>query len=883
MLLAAIVFAAIMTEKNGTFADAPAGAAVSVPSAFIPYGTYTGGSGSTEYMRVGTNLVGAVASLIDGLWERVAIPYGFLPGEYPFREDARDTKRILATALNFDGVDDERGVRAPLERTLADGYVYETWSPGPGGVYTFKTNAIHAGIAGSYTEGCVDGDGVRWRRGNRDPVVWSSRKADNLIIGADQPPRARSWSGRLPFLRDETNQWRRVFPVYSAYEYDPHFFPSNDADKVARYVDYYRPHLSRWMQADHVAGIWGDDVYGALGDGTGWALADALSGYSVATNALMEEVLKIDPGFEYNYPPQLTNDYWTVSGPLGSFELHHYEEAGVIVWWNNIGDISDYYVELTYYPDDGSWRFFIGLDPFMPIYRYQTNAEKESEYLDLGEYHAQHIQLYADTDDYTHWRNGTTRLDWKRLGIIAQLERHMEITYRAREREDYLPLWEFYVRAHRHYAGYINLHIKIADGAIAEAYVVGHKPSSSLRYVDWTATGDSAEVETNRISASYPTARTIVNLDGSQVHNVTTPAIFSGVVGVRDDFVFQSIADAMRNAPEWPSGSRRFRADMNIDASGIAFGTIFIWYSESDVRSFSVGSAPFFYFNVPDLESEDVFHLSRDDAKIARDVTTRANNATQEYRLMGHDIPAAYPEVMAEAEVTNLEARLWGDGYIKQISLPTLEVRLAASNDYWASQLDAEPVMPYLGEFLETNADIRAFRYQCDVADSSSLDDFRGDRLIALRDLDSEVKKHFQRFAGRAITTGLAPRAAFNAAEIAAFDRAIANANAGVSIVKKIYGGADRTWIEGTFDFDDGWQEGDVLDFYSVAESGATNTWQIVYSTTNYVTHPYGVWEVAVSAQADAAITNSGIRVDGHQNQMMKTLWKFKNMRDPNL
>ena len=110
MLFAALVLAAIMTEKNGTFADAPPGAAVSVSSSYIPYGTYTDGIGGTEYKRVGTNLVGAVASMIDGLWERVALPYGWLPEDlaegddelkYPLHETVRDSKRIFATAIGW--------------------------------------------------------------------------------------------------------------------------------------------------------------------------------------------------------------------------------------------------------------------------------------------------------------------------------------------------------------------------------------------------------------------------------------------------------------------------------------------------------------------------------------------------------------------------------------------------------------------------------------------------------------------------------------------------------------------------------------------------------------------------------------------------------------
>ena len=194
MLFAALVLASIMTESNGTFADAPSNAAVAVDSQYIPYGTYTDGNGGTEYKRVGTNLVGAVASMIDGLWERVALPYGWLPEDlaeddeelkYPLRETARDSKRIFATAINYDGYgrrseSGAEGVRSPIEETLANGYVYEYWAPGPGGLYTYETNAVHAGIAGSAPEGFVNSSGLRYRGYGAIPIVWTSRQAEEI-------------------------------------------------------------------------------------------------------------------------------------------------------------------------------------------------------------------------------------------------------------------------------------------------------------------------------------------------------------------------------------------------------------------------------------------------------------------------------------------------------------------------------------------------------------------------------------------------------------------------------------------------------------------------------------------------------------------------------
>lgn len=890
MLFAALLFAAIMTEKNGTFADAPAGAAVAVDSRYIPYGTYTDGNGGTEYKRVGTNLVGAVASMIDGLWERVALPYGWLPEDlaedddelkYPLHETARDSKRILANAINYYGSDDGgQGVRYPIEETLANGYVYETWEPGPGGVYTYKTNAVHAGIAGSALNGFIVSEGLRFREYEPVPIAWTSRKAEE-IFGDPEPPISKTWSATLPFTTQHTDTWQRVFAPYSAYEYDPHIFQSNYEDFVAWNLDYARPHIRRWMMAEHVDDLWGRDVLGSAGDGAGTDLEEWLRKAPVATNAVMEEVLKVDPGFEYNYPPVETNSFWEVSGPLGSFKLNLYGWAMGVTWDNWYEPYpTNYYVEIVYY-DSNYHLYFFDVASGEQVYDDGVSADEDADTVYFDGYAAYRTRLYNDADDFKHWRNMTTRLDWKRLGIIAQLERHLEITYRVREREDYLPLWEFLVRAHRNYTGSLPLHIKIADGEITEAYVVGHEPSLSLRYASWAFDGESAIAETNRTTSSYPTARTVVNLDGSAVGSTYSPA--SGTFDVRDDVIFEAIAHAIaRFVNPWPAGAKRISVDLNVTAAGVSVATIFVWFGPGDVRSFSAGDAPVSSFLVPDTEVDDTFALSRDDAKVARDITTMANNATQEYKLMKRDIPAAYPAEMSETAVSNLESRLWRNGYIKSITLPTIEVRLAATNDYWAGLRDAEPAMPWLGEIGETNADIRAFRYQCDVKDSVGLDNSRGDRLLSLRDLDSEVKKHFKKFAGRDITSGLAGRAAFNAAEIAAFNNAIANANAVVRIDKQV---VDELLVfEAEFNFDNGWKDGDAADLYRVSPELGTNlVRQIVYSTTNYTAHAYGDWSVNVSASAYPAITNSGIRVDGHQNQLMKTLWKFKNMRDPNL
>lgn len=904
-MLLALMLAAIITERNGTFADAPSNAAESVSSPYIPYGTYTDGSGSTEYLRVGTNLVGAVASAIDGLWERVAIPYGWLPGylavdeyaelQYPLRETCRSTRRILAKALNGDG-DGRSGqvgiqnawLRSPIEQTLADYYIWEAWSPESG---LWRTNATHMGIAGGNPIYCINSSGVRFPEYDQytpDPVAWSSRTAETLFPDAPVPI-SSEWTAELPFLADRTNDWRSVFPAYLAYEYDEHFFRTNENDFVAQYWDYTRWHLRRWIIPDHLDHAWGSDVWGSEGSGAGRDLDFALQSIPVATNAVLEEVLKVDPGWDYFYPPVETNSYWDVSGNLGSFRLNFYGWSGGLLWDNWFEPYpTNYYVETTF--DNDLYSLFIFDAPTgAQLYQGSVYGDETLDTVYFDEYTANRTRIYNDADDFRHWRNMTRRFDWKRLGIICQLERQMEITYRAREREDYLPLWEFFVRAHRDYTGTFGpVHVKIVDGTIEEFYVVGHKDqpdARSLKYASWTLADQYAIAQTNRLSASYPTARGIVFLAGPFVNTVDTPADFRGDFTAQDYYVLTQLAAALSTVDPLPTGSKHFRVDIAPAVDGPRFSAIWITYSAGDTGDTRYYPAPEWFpsfcpYTVPDLESEGVYSLARDDAKEARDITTRANDAGEEYKLMGRDIPAAYPEEMTVSAVSNLEKRLWAE-YIKRISLPTIEVRLAeTNNDYWASQVDAEPVMPYLPDGT-TNVDKRAFRY-LNVA-GSDLDDFRGERLLSLRDLDAEVKKHFRSMAGRDITAGLAGRAQFNAREINELNNALEDADAVPTL--EILPPFDDAWLEGIVRFAENayFEEGDTVDLYTVSGSALTNHWTLVYSTTNLNARAWGSWAVNLSATANAAITNSGVRVDGHQNQMMKTLWKFKNMRDPTL
>lgn len=108
----------------------------------------------------------------------------------------------------------------------------------------------------------------------------------------------------------------------------------------------------------------------------------------------------------------------------------------------------------------------------------------------------------ADTDDYVHWRNMTTRLDWKRLGIICQLERQMETTYKVYEGAmDYLPFLKFTAEHGITFDDYVDIELPPVEEAIST-----NIPLRTLSPT-WSQSGESYEITTNSLGWSRPTCR----------------------------------------------------------------------------------------------------------------------------------------------------------------------------------------------------------------------------------------------------------------------------------------------------------------------------------------------------------------------------------------
>ena len=270
-LAASALHAAIITERNDLFLYLPdyatfrgSSAAPGIDSCWIPYGTYTGGSGSTEYTRVTSNLVGVVYSAYDGLLERAS----YYPIKEPWWLFWNNNFPSNGTLRVFDWLNrGYGGAEETIEEVLALTEIEndEWWHPGAG--------------QGYYHRGMLSRCG--------------SRVLDALTGNTD-PPIATSWSETLPFRAADSNVWINVFPSFGSLLYDSYIWvaPTN-ADVRPRYIheavqDHW--YAEFWSNPVDFESVVGEDFKKSAD-----ALAEVL--WSTPTPYTIEDVLSVDTGF----------------------------------------------------------------------------------------------------------------------------------------------------------------------------------------------------------------------------------------------------------------------------------------------------------------------------------------------------------------------------------------------------------------------------------------------------------------------------------------------------------------------------------------------------------------------------------------------------------
>ena len=467
-----VATSAVYTERNGVYKGVgcytpPKYTFVGLDSCWIPYGTYTGGTGGTEYTRVTDRLMGVMASAIGGLAEREhAISGG----------DSTYMLRPLGLADNFSLTDDGSFLSSStnLSFRISD---------------QLNVNMIRVVRQDTNYYYNVDYHGLEDELLSR-AYQFGSRRLDSLT-GDATPPIASAWSSKMPFSTNDIERWRNVYPTYGRCTNDMHFTQRDIANE-----DYW----SDVIFPDIDYEIWGDDIAEALEGEDGLRALTSRS----PINCTIEDVLSYDTGFKY--PARLTNDYWTVDGR----QLNRASISGewddlahaYVAYWDCFTNGLYYVIQANNYATE--WIYFCyDPQPGEYVFSYYSSGSASSKSFNFEGHSATKTEFW-DSDDYAHWTNGTYRLDWKRLGIICQLERQMEITYDNNEGTDTLPVWDLWANDDLTYKAEqlsIPLPKATGNGQIMEP------ATGILNQVSWELEEENYQSSTNIYSWGTPTCR----------------------------------------------------------------------------------------------------------------------------------------------------------------------------------------------------------------------------------------------------------------------------------------------------------------------------------------------------------------------------------------
>lgn len=822
--------AAIITERNDVFSIFPesavfrgTSAAPGIVSQWIPYGTYTGGSGGTEYLRVTSNLVGVVASVYDGYWERYNIGVNSSTNirDYAYGELwTNDTRRVL---------DYINATRSPL--------VYGDWQG-------LRTN--------DYARECIEER--LCPTSGLFAVAFGSRVLDALAVNVD-PPIPTSWTAAIPFSAADADDWVSVWPTYNILTNDAHFLTSTNRTP-------WRNHVSSFLYLGNFAG---QDYSAACDD-----LFDALDNKFVPVT--MPEVLAYDTGLKYpNGSP--TNDYW-ISWDV---RLDGNIDQGWSYFGESLGyDGMQYYID--YWGDDDPYWNLRVIDEYGEVtgspgyYLVDALEQGDRNFSSFDGNETRRIRLYDETDDFAHWRNMTRRLDWRRLGIICQLERQMETTYYPRG-SDQLPLVAEYAEVGNTYTGSLSVAYTIAQAPDPDT---GDWPvtwEGSLSDVNWQREGSSRDVTTNFQGMSFPVAAA-----GQPflVAGIPNTSVTLGYFDIPCPDMKDLCANYFTTAPTEISDGNYFFSVYGTFSIGGTAATLNIeggYIMDSDYEYHDEYHQDTFGYWSFESGSAD-FGLTLGESKSAHSTYTLSDALSARSNLV--------------ESITRNDIFFWNNGWIAERTLPTYEMMIAATN--CADLVDVSfsegwPVEMHWDDLAPSNGPQRVFRLSPEPTVAESRVALMNNRVAILLGLDREVKTRFASLAGQSVTSIASASANLTPSESAKLRAEIGAMHPPMHVTASTFQGDQEHYgyddkmayivIDGHLDIASGVVEAATIDYVYDQE--------IVPIVNN--AYRFGNWGLALGeAKAGMSATNCPpVRVDGHQSQMLKTLWRFKNLRDPNL
>lgn len=465
------------------------------------------------------------------------------------------------------------------------------------------------------------------------------------------------------------------------------------------------------------------------------------------------------------------------------------------------------------------------------------------------------------TNDFKHWRNMSRRFDWKRLGLICQLERQMETSYDYWGGDD-LPFRLDTGRLAKLYKGTLSgVQVRVGNGWTCDTVPA----RLSLEDFQWELDGQSVATSTNYYGTCYPTAR----FDGS----TSLDYQYGSDNGEGEDYYLWNVGPMLSdlntellnalhsrqmNFPQ--DGTFDFQVEGIMSSLPTRPGFSIAWHyfrirAIDVLRDFDYSTAIFIPTGT--LLPIDTIYMEAETSKSASAAYTEPNVAAMRTNIT--------------EQLTFNDAVFWSGGWIARRDLPTLDFMLSVTNSVGGlsdkSPLDWDEVSG-----AATNGAARFFRLNPDSPSASSRVNLNNGRIAAALSLDREVKSRFTTIAGVPVESVASVYAAFAPGEEAELwdklDALSTDCNLGIypssaSGHMIVYGSVIIANGEAT----------------AVSVTGGTDIspkdgeWQV------------GTWSIGMrgAAWGTPSTNATPARVDGHQSQTIKTLWRFKNLRDPNL
>lgn len=473
--------------------------------------------------------------------------------------------------------------------------------------------------------------------------------------------------------------------------------------------------------------------------------------------------------------------------------------------------------------------------------------------------------------DYSHWHNMTARLDWKRLGIICQLESQMDRTYLVRDNEDRIPQTQREAHMTRQYAMSMTVEIPTSGGA-PQFETTFHAPATG-----WAKTSETTEATTNAVDWSFPTAQFhgayieggIVDTHGEEGTYVQTSE--SDIVAIA-----KRVADDMMTLGVSDDGWLVVVLSGEVTAPNNA-GLQWSW--EALVRSIPDGGGEAYYF--PTNSATEMFAPEFYPTNVALNLGMIVDKyATTRYTEADESAFPAFSTLMPPYP----QQEIWETNYVRRQSRPTLDVMLDVRGfRYWDNITNFAQLT---WQKIVGGDSTRQFMMdqQRDLWAHTSEESFRS-RFEITKALNNSVRARFYGIAGMSVDSN--GFAAINARDEAEIRGQLATFPLKLQLSLSPLRPSVLYPPVATFGVSFSVVDGQIADSF-ISEAfwywwdglGVDHTGSIDKVGNNYLLGSYG-FEVDGAGVDRHLTTNEPIRVDAHQDQMIITDWLPRNLRSP--